>query len=46
MEDALGGVIEINEMPMSPCRLFELLAEASGQGAGGGGRRELAGENA
>jgi carbon-monoxide dehydrogenase large subunit len=28
LEDALGGAIEINEMPMSPNRLFELMVEA------------------
>jgi aerobic carbon-monoxide dehydrogenase large subunit len=31
IEDALGGAIEINEMPMSPLRLFELI-EQSGEG--------------
>jgi CO/xanthine dehydrogenase Mo-binding subunit len=41
IEDALGEFgIEILEMPMSPNRLFELLAEGSGQGAEGGGRGE------
>jgi aerobic carbon-monoxide dehydrogenase large subunit len=29
IEDALGGMIEIDEMPMSPRRLFELMVEAS-----------------
>ena len=29
IEDALGGAIEILEMPMSPLRLFELLEESS-----------------
>jgi CO/xanthine dehydrogenase Mo-binding subunit len=29
IEDALGGAIEILEMPMSPLRLFELLEERS-----------------
>ncbi len=29
IEDALGGAIEILEMPMSPLRLFELLAAAA-----------------
>jgi CO/xanthine dehydrogenase Mo-binding subunit len=35
IEDALGGAIEINEMPMSPLRLFEMLHEDRGDpGAG------------
>jgi carbon-monoxide dehydrogenase large subunit len=29
IEDALAGTIEINEMPMSPNRLFELMVESS-----------------
>jgi CO/xanthine dehydrogenase Mo-binding subunit len=39
IEDALAEFgIEINEMPMSPNRLFELLVEAGGRSEVGGGR--------
>ena len=36
IEDALGGTIAIDEMPMSPNRLFELMAAAGERGDGPG----------